>query len=94
MSRIGRLPITVPASVDVTIDGRNVTVKGPKGTLEYDAPADITIAREGDDLVVSRPDDERESRALQRRWKHALRSSPARDNSYGPAARRPGPMGP
>ena len=64
MSRIGKMPITVPAGVEVTIDGTHVTVKGPRGTLEHDAPETITIAREGDDLIVTRPDDERENRAL------------------------------
>jgi large subunit ribosomal protein L6 len=64
MSRIGKMPITVPAGVDVTIDGSHVTVKGPRGTLEHDAPETITIAREGDDLIVTRPDDERENRSL------------------------------
>src|SRR3974390_2047052 len=64
MSRIGKKPIPIPSGVDVTLDGTHVTVKGPKGTLEHDAPATITIAREGDDLVVTRPDDERENRAL------------------------------
>jgi len=58
------MPIAVPAGVDVTIDGTHVTVKGPRGTLEHDAPPTITIAREGDDLIVTRPDDERENRAL------------------------------
>ena len=64
MSRIGKQPITIPSGVEVTLDGSHVTVKGPKGTLEYDAPESITIAREGDDLVVTRPDDERENRSL------------------------------
>jgi len=64
MSRIGKMPIPVPSGVDVTIDGRHVTVKGPRGTLEHDAPETITIAREGDELIVTRPDDERENRAL------------------------------
>jgi large subunit ribosomal protein L6 len=64
MSRIGKMPIPVPSGVDVTIDGSHITVKGPKGTLEHDAPATITVSREGDDLVVTRPDDERENRAL------------------------------
>jgi large subunit ribosomal protein L6 len=64
MSRIGKKPIPIPSGVDVTIVGSHVTVKGPKGTLEHDAPADITVSREGDDLVVTRPDDEREHRAL------------------------------
>ena len=65
MSRIGRLPITIPSGVEVTIDGSKVTVKGPKGTLSHTIPAPITVARNDDGTVeVSRPDDERESRAL------------------------------
>jgi large subunit ribosomal protein L6 len=64
MSRIGKQPITIPSGVEVTLDGNHVTVKGPKGTLEHDAPEDITITREGDALVVARPDDEREHRSL------------------------------
>src|SRR3954451_16208396 len=64
MSRIGKQPITVPAGVEVTIDDRHVVVKGPKGTLEHDLPETITVARDGDDLVVTRPDDERENRSL------------------------------
>jgi large subunit ribosomal protein L6 len=65
MSRIGRLPIPVPSGVEVTLDGQAVTVKGPKGTLSHVVPAPITIARDADGtLLVSRPDDERESRSL------------------------------
>ena len=64
MSRIGKQPITIPAGVEVTLDGGHVTVKGPKGTLEHEAPATITITREGDDLVFARPDDARQNRAL------------------------------
>ena len=64
MSRIGKQPITVPSGVEVTLDCNHVTVKGPKGTLEHDVPESITISREGDDLVVTRPDDERENRSL------------------------------
>jgi large subunit ribosomal protein L6 len=64
MSRIGKQPITIPSGVEVTLDGAHVTVKGPKGTLEHDAPETITITRDGDDLVVSRPDDARSNRAL------------------------------
>jgi large subunit ribosomal protein L6 len=64
MSRIGKQPIPVPSGVDVTINGSHVAVKGPKGELALDAPEDITIAREGDDIVVNRPDDERAHRAL------------------------------
>ncbi len=64
MSRVGRSPIPVPSNVDVAIDGSHVTVKGPKGQLERTIPGEITIRREGDDLVVERPDDERENRAM------------------------------
>jgi large subunit ribosomal protein L6 len=64
MSRIGRLPIAVPGGVDVAIDGRTVTVKGPKGSLEHSVAAPIVVAREDDTLRVSRPDDERLSRSL------------------------------
>jgi large subunit ribosomal protein L6 len=64
MSRIGKLPVPVPAGVDVTISGALVTVKGPKGTLEHTVPAPIAVAQEDGNLVVTRPDDERSSRAL------------------------------
>jgi len=65
MSRIGRLPVPVPAGVDVAIDGREVTVKGPKGSLSHTlaAPIDITKNEDGT-LTVTRPNDERASRAL------------------------------
>ena len=64
MSRIGRMPITVPNGVDVTIDGRAVSVKGPKGALSHEVVAPISIERAEDGtLVVTRPDDERDSRA-------------------------------
>ncbi len=65
MSRIGRLPIPVPSGVDVSIDGRNVTVKGPKGTLSHVVAEPIEIAKVDDGtLQVTRPDDERQNRAL------------------------------
>jgi len=64
MSRIGKQPIAIPSGVDVTLDGRHITVKGPRGTLEHDTPETISVTRDGDDLVVTRPDDERENRAL------------------------------
>jgi large subunit ribosomal protein L6 len=64
MSRIGRLPVPVPAGVDVTIDGASVTVKGPKGTLTHAVPDPISVTQEDGTLVVSRPNDERESRSL------------------------------
>jgi large subunit ribosomal protein L6 len=64
MSRVGRAPIPVPSGVDVAIDGRDVTVKGPKGQLARTIPGEITIRRDGDELVVERPDDERQNRAM------------------------------
>ena len=64
MSRVGKEPITIPSGVEVTLEGRRITVKGPKGTLEHEAPESITVARDGDDIVVTRPDDERANRAL------------------------------
>jgi large subunit ribosomal protein L6 len=64
MSRVGQEPIAIPSGVEVTIDGAHVTVKGPKGELAHDAPPSITVARDGETIVVTRPDDERENRAL------------------------------
>jgi large subunit ribosomal protein L6 len=64
MSRIGRLPIPVPAGVEVKIDGNNVSVKGPKGTLNHVVPAPIEVVLEESNIVVTRPDDERDSRSL------------------------------
>ncbi|MCP2165840.1 50S ribosomal protein L6 [Goodfellowiella coeruleoviolacea] len=65
MSRIGKLPISVPSGVDVNIDGQTVSVKGPKGTLAHTLAEPITIERAEDGaLEVKRPDDERRNRAL------------------------------
>ena len=65
MSRIGKLPITVPSGVDVNIDGRTVTVKGPKGTLSHTIVEPITVERADDGTVqLKRPDDERRSKAM------------------------------
>ncbi|MHA6805819.1 50S ribosomal protein L6 [Salinifilum ghardaiensis] len=65
MSRIGKLPITVPSGVEVTIDGQQVTVNGPKGTLEQVIPEPINVERDEDGaLLVNRPDDERRSRSM------------------------------
>jgi large subunit ribosomal protein L6 len=64
MSRIGRKPIPIPAGVEVTLDGTHVVVKGPKGTLERDLVPDIAVTREGDEIIVTRPSDERQHRAL------------------------------
>ena len=65
MSRIGRLPIAVPAGVTVTIDSNNlVTVKGPKGTLTQQVNADITVKQEGNEILVTRPTDNKNHRAM------------------------------
>ncbi|HEV3363464.1 MAG TPA: 50S ribosomal protein L6 [Acidimicrobiia bacterium] len=64
MSRIGRKPIPIPAGVEVTLDGTHVVVKGPRGTLERDLVPDIAVTREGDEIIVTRPSDERQHRAL------------------------------
>jgi large subunit ribosomal protein L6 len=65
MSRIGKLPIQVPAGVDVTIDGRTVAVKGPKGSLSHTVAAPIEVTRGEDGVItVTRPNDERQNRAL------------------------------
>jgi large subunit ribosomal protein L6 len=64
MSRIGRLPIQVPPSVDVSIVGRNITVKGPKGTLERALHPDMTVAMEGATLIVTRPSEAKHHKQL------------------------------
>jgi len=63
MSRVGRAPIPVPSGVEVTISGSNVSVKGPKGTLTRTIVEPITLRQEGDELLVERPNDEREARS-------------------------------
>ena len=63
MSRIGRKPITVPAGVEVTIEGSTVTAKGPKGTLTGTFNSNMTIAKDGDVITVTRPNDEKENRS-------------------------------
>ena len=65
MSRIGKQPVPIPAGVDVTIDGQNLSVKGPKGTLALEIAEPITVSRNDEGaIVVNRPDDERRSRSL------------------------------
>ena len=64
MSRVGLAPIAVPSGVEVKIDGQNVSVKGPKGTLEVDVPEPISIVQEDGELRVSRPDNHRKNRSL------------------------------
>ena len=64
MSRIGRLPIAIPAGVDVTIDGRTVTVKGPKGELSRELHPDIAVSREDGSIVVTRPTEQKVHKQL------------------------------
>jgi large subunit ribosomal protein L6 len=64
MSRIGRLPVAVPSSVEVTIEGRHVTVTGPKGTLSRDLHPDMTVSREDGNLVVTRPTEQKTHKQL------------------------------
>jgi large subunit ribosomal protein L6 len=64
MSRIGKAPIPVPSGVDVTLSGRSIAVKGPKGSLNREIPGEITIRQDDGVLVVERPDDDRYNRAL------------------------------
>ena len=64
MSRIGKAPIAVPSGVDVSVADRHITIKGPKGTLERDLPGTITVRQDGGELLVERPDDQRQTRAM------------------------------
>jgi len=64
MSRIGKKPIAIPAGVTVTINGQDITVKGPKGELSFNFRPEITVAVEGSEIIVTRANDQKESRAL------------------------------
>ncbi|MBT3248456.1 MAG: 50S ribosomal protein L6 [Actinobacteria bacterium] len=64
MSRIGKAPIVIPSGVDVGVDGHKIEVKGPKGALDIEVPGAITVRKEGEEVLVERPDDERANRAL------------------------------
>jgi large subunit ribosomal protein L6 len=64
MSRIGRLPIAIPSGVDVTIDGRTLTVKGPKGTLTRELHPDMNVSREDGSIVVTRPTEQKVHKQL------------------------------
>ena len=63
MSRIGRAPVTVPSGVEVSLSGRTITVKGPKGTLSRVIPGEIEVEQSEGSLVFTRPNDERQNRA-------------------------------
>lgn len=64
MSRIGNMPVTVPAGVEVKIDGQHITVKGPKGSLERDIHPNIKVELDGNKIKVTRPDDSKLNRSL------------------------------
>ncbi len=64
MSRIGRLPVSIPTGVDIDVNGQAISVKGPKGRLGLTVPAPITVEKGDEALEVKRPNDERESRSL------------------------------
>ena len=64
MSRIGKKPIIIPAGVEVKLDGNNITVKGPKGQLDYTFNSDISVEVAGSEINVTRPDDNKEHRSL------------------------------
>jgi large subunit ribosomal protein L6 len=64
MSRVGRSPIAVPSGVEITLADRQVTIKGPRGTLSRSVPGEIKVRQEDSTLLVERPDDERQNRAL------------------------------
>ena len=64
MSRIGRKPIVIPQGVEVKVDGSHVTVKGPKGTLENTFNSEMNISMEGNEIIVTRPSDDKEHRSL------------------------------
>ena len=63
MSRIGKAPVAVPSGVDISIAGRTVTVKGPKGTLTREVPDGVSVTRESDTLVVTRDNEDRDARS-------------------------------
>ena len=64
MSRIGRMPIAIPAGVEVKLDGRHIVVKGPKGTLERDLHPDMIVKIEGTEILVSRPSEDKDHKSL------------------------------
>tara|TARA_B100000902_G_scaffold337285_1_gene338092 strand:- start:315 stop:854 length:540 start_codon:yes stop_codon:yes gene_type:complete len=64
MSRIGKAPILLPNGVEVGISDKNIEVKGPKGSLDFEVPGSISVRQDGDQIYVERPDDERTNRAL------------------------------
>ena len=79
MSRIGKLPVAIPAGVTITVDEKNVvTVKGPKGTLTQQMPADMEICQDDGVLTVKRPSDDKEHRALHGLTRSLIHNKPCR----------------
>ena len=64
MSRIGNAPVAIPEGVEVKLDGQHLTVKGPKGTLERALPTEMEIKKEGDEIIVTRPNDLKKMKSL------------------------------
>ena len=64
MSRVGRQPISIPSGVDISIKDQHIAVKGPKGKMDWEVPDPITIRQDASELIVERPDDSRQNRAL------------------------------
>jgi large subunit ribosomal protein L6 len=64
MSRIGKMPIAIPSGVEVTLNGNDIAVKGPKGTLNVTISEPITVTKEENSIVVARPNDERKAKEL------------------------------
>lgn len=64
MSRIGKAPVVIPKGVEINIKGSQVTVKGPKGSLDFTFSPSITVSQEGAEVIVTRPNDEKENRSL------------------------------
>ena len=64
MSRIGKMPVAIPSGVTINLDGKHLSVEGPKGKLERDIHPDIDVVIEGAELVVTRPSDDKKHRAL------------------------------
>ena len=81
MSRIGKKPIAIPAKVNVTINGSDVTVKGPKGEMSLTLPPEISAKQEGSEIVLERPSDQRHHRAL-----HGLARALLANNVQGVSA--------
>ena len=70
MSRVGKKPVVIPSGVDIKISGKEITVKGPKGTLTQALHPDMTIEQEGNEILVKRPSDQKEAQSAS--WTYPL----------------------